>query len=33
VTFVVSGKKYNFDVSVKPGEEVRLIKQLSDASP
>ena len=33
VTFVVSGKKYNFDVTVKPGEEVRLIKQLSDAGP
>jgi serine/threonine protein kinase len=31
VTFVVSGKKYNFDISVKPGEEVRLIKQLSDS--
>jgi serine/threonine protein kinase len=31
VTFVASGKKYNFDIVVKPGEEIRLIKQLSDA--
>jgi serine/threonine protein kinase len=30
VTFVVSGKKYNFDVLIKPGEDARLIKQLAD---
>jgi hypothetical protein len=31
VTFVVSGKKYNYDISVKPGAEVQLIKQLTES--
>ncbi|MCA1665083.1 MAG: hypothetical protein LC659_12580, partial [Myxococcales bacterium] len=30
VTFVVNGKKFNFDVAIKPGEDTRLIKQLAD---
>ncbi len=30
VTFVANGKKFNFDVSIKPGEDTRLIKQLAD---
>ncbi len=33
VTFVVSGKKYNFDISVRSGEQVVLMKQLADAPP
>ncbi len=33
VTFVVSGKKYNYDISVRPGEEVRLMKQLTEDAP
>jgi hypothetical protein len=28
VTFVANGKKYNFDVQIKPGEDFRLIRQL-----
>jgi hypothetical protein len=31
VTFVADGKKFNFDVVVKPGEDVKLTKQLTDA--
>jgi hypothetical protein len=30
VTFVVSGKRFHFDVMIKPGEDTRLIKQLTD---
>jgi hypothetical protein len=30
VTFVANGKKFNFDVTIKPGEDTRLIKQLAD---
>ena len=30
VTFVADGKKFNFDVVVKPGEDVKLTKQLTD---
>ena len=30
VTFVANGKKYDFDIVVKPGEDFRLIKQLAD---
>ncbi len=33
ITFVVSGKKYNYDINVKPGEEVRLMKQLTEDAP
>src|SRR5262249_13392861 len=32
VTFLANGKKYNFDINVKPSEDVHLIKQLSDAN-
>jgi hypothetical protein len=32
VTFVVNGKKFNFDVAIKPGEDTRLIKQLADTA-
>jgi hypothetical protein len=28
VTFVANGKRYNFDVMIKPGEDFRLIRQL-----
>jgi hypothetical protein len=31
VTFVANGKRFNFDVTIKPGEDTRLIKQLADA--
>ncbi len=31
VTFVANGKKYDFDVQIKPGEDFRLIRQLGDA--
>ncbi|MCU1277798.1 MAG: serine/threonine protein kinase, partial [bacterium] len=31
VTFVANGKKFNFDVVIKPAEDTRLIKQLADA--
>jgi len=30
VTFVADGKKFNFEVAIKPGEDLRLMKQLSD---
>jgi serine/threonine protein kinase len=30
VTFVANGKKYSFDVTIKPNEDTRLIKQLTD---
>jgi hypothetical protein len=30
VTFVANGKKYNFDIVVKSGEDFRLIRQLSE---
>jgi len=30
VTFVANGKKFNFDVVIKPAEDTRLIKQLAD---
>jgi serine/threonine protein kinase len=30
VTFVANGKKFNFDVMIKPAEDTRLIKQLAD---
>jgi eukaryotic-like serine/threonine-protein kinase len=33
VTFVANGKKFNFDIVVKPGEDTRLIKQLTDSGP
>jgi hypothetical protein len=33
VTFVANGKKFNFDIQVKAGEDVRLIKQLADGGP
>ncbi len=32
VTFVVSGKKFNYDVVVRPNEDTRLIKQLVDSN-
>ena len=32
VTFVANGKKFNFDVVIKPAEDTRLIKQLADTS-
>ena len=32
VTFVVNGKRFNFDVAIKPGEDTRLIKQLADTA-
>ena len=32
VTFVANGKKFNFDVVIKPGEDTRLIKQLADSA-
>jgi len=32
VTFVANGKKFNFDVVIKPAEDTRLIKQLADSS-
>jgi serine/threonine protein kinase len=31
VTFVANGKKYDYDIVVKPGEDLRLIRQLGDA--
>src|SRR5205823_14780346 len=31
VTFVANGKKYDFDVQIKAGEDFRLIRQLGDA--
>ena len=31
VTFVANGKKYNFDIVIKPGEDFRLIRELADA--
>ncbi|HEX6837700.1 MAG TPA: protein kinase [Polyangia bacterium] len=31
VTFLANGKKFNFDVVIKPGEDTRLIKQLADS--
>ena len=31
VTFVAGGKKYTYDIAVKAGEDVYLIKQLADA--
>ncbi len=33
VTFVANGKKFNFDIVVKSGEDTRLIKQLTDSGP
>jgi hypothetical protein len=33
VTFVANGKKFNFDIVIKPGEDTRLIKQLADVAP
>src|SRR6185312_13968805 len=33
VTFVANGKKFNFDVVIKPSEDTRLIKQLADSGP
>ena len=30
VTFVADGKKFNFEITIKPGEDLRLMKQLSD---
>jgi hypothetical protein len=30
VTFVANGKKFNFDVAIRSGEDTRLIKQLAD---
>ena len=30
VTFVANGKKFNFDIVIKPGQDERLIKQLAD---
>ena len=33
VTFVANGKKFNFDVVIRPAEDTRLIKQLSDSGP
>jgi hypothetical protein len=33
VTFVANGKKFNFDVLIKPAEDTRLIKQLTDSAP
>ncbi len=33
VTFVANGKRFKFDVLIKPGEDTRLIKQLADSSP
>ncbi len=33
VTFVANGKKFNFDVVIKPAEDTRLIKQLTDSGP
>ncbi len=30
VTFVADGKKFNFEVTIKPGEDLRLMKQLAD---
>jgi hypothetical protein len=33
VTFVANGKKFNFDIVIKPGEDTRLIKQLADVNP
>jgi serine/threonine protein kinase len=30
VTFLANGKKFNFDVVIKPAEDTRLIKQLAD---
>ena len=33
VTFVANGKKFNFDVIIKPAEDTRLIKQLTDSGP
>jgi hypothetical protein len=30
VTFVVNGKKFNYDVNIKPNEDTRLIKQLTE---
>jgi hypothetical protein len=32
VTFVANGKKFNFDVTIKPAEDTRLIKQLADTA-
>jgi hypothetical protein len=32
VTFVADGKKFNFDIVVKPGEDVKLTKQLTDVN-
>jgi len=31
ITFVANGKKFNFDVVIKAGEDTRLIKQLTDS--
>jgi hypothetical protein len=33
VTFVANGKKFDFDVMIKPAEDTRLIKQLTDSGP
>jgi serine/threonine protein kinase len=32
ITFVADGKKFNFDIVIKPGEDLRLMKQLSDSN-
>jgi serine/threonine protein kinase len=32
VTFVANGKRFNFDVTIKPAEDTRLIKQLADTA-
>ena len=33
VTFVANGKRYDFDVLIRAGEDTRLIKQLTDVAP
>ena len=32
VTFVANGKRFSFDVTIKPSEDTRLIKQLADSA-
>jgi hypothetical protein len=32
VTFVANGKRFNFDVTIKPSEDTRLIKQLAGSA-
>ncbi len=33
ITFVVGGKKFPNEITIKPGEEFRLIRQLEVAAP